>query len=136
MYVMDTLATAMGPGGQFRILVDLRRMSSANADLAAMKVAFEVLQKGFPERMRKCWLAEPPRVFIGLWRIICPFLPHSTREKFSFLHGREVKAVVGDVVPMSALPEDWGGEAPSRPLDVGPAVWQPQGGQPQQERRY
>jgi len=124
VYVMDTLSTAMGPGGQFRILVDLRRMSSANADLAAMKVAFEVLQKGCPERMRKCWLAEPPAIFLGLWRIISPFLPHSTREKFSFLPGREVKAVVGRLVPMAVLPADWGGDAPARALDAGLAVWE------------
>ena len=80
---MDTISTAMGPGGalpagggwkagtrlqaaeplpagQFRLLVDLRWMGRANADLAAMKVAFEVLQKGFPERLSKIWLAEPP----------------------------------------------------------------------------
>ena len=50
VYIMDCITAAAGPGGMFRILVDLRYMSTANADLNAMKVAFDVLQKGFPER--------------------------------------------------------------------------------------
>ena len=50
VYIMDCITAAAGPGGQFRIAVDLRSMTTANADLNAMKVAFDVLQKGFPER--------------------------------------------------------------------------------------
>ena len=45
---MDSITTATGPAGQFRILVDLRGVSSANADVKAMRVAFAVLQKGYP----------------------------------------------------------------------------------------
>lgn len=54
VFIMDCITAAAGPGGQFRILVDLRNMTTANADLNAMKVAFEVLQKGFPERYAPC----------------------------------------------------------------------------------
>jgi len=81
VYVMDTIATAMGPAGAFRILVDLRGLSSKHADLAAMRVAFDVLQKGFPERMAHLWLAEPPAVFHALWKLITPFVAPATREK-------------------------------------------------------
>ena len=143
VYVMDTIAVSMGPGGacerpdtgrclsptlrsagQFRLLVDLRWMSYANADLPAMKVAFEVLQKGFPERLRKIWLAEPPAVFLALWRLITPFVAPSTREKFNFVRGGDVHAAVARHVPQSVLPTDWGGEAELRPLSTEPAVWE------------
>ena len=137
VYVMDTLSTAMGPGGQFRILVDLRNMSRANADLSAMKVAFEVLQKGFPERMKHLWLAEPPTVFMALWKLITPFVAPATREKINFVAGKDVAAVVGKHVDTSLLPADWGGTTPLRPLDDGPAVWEGRHrGQPAPKRKY
>ena len=69
VYIMDCITAAAGPGGQFRIAVDLRSMTTANADLNAMKVAFDVLQKGFPERcVCRClrWL-----VFFALTRRFC-----------------------------------------------------------------
>ena len=125
VYVMDTISTAMGPGGMFRILVDLRFMSRANADLSAMKVAFEVLQKGFPERMAHLWLAEPPGLFLALWKLMAPFVAPSTREKIDFVAGRDVASVVGKHVDTALLPEDWGGTTPLRPLDEGPACWEP-----------
>jgi len=124
VYVMDTISCAMGPGGQFRILVDLRNMSRANADLSAMKVAFDVLQKGFPERMRHLWLAEPPSIFLGLWKLITPFVAPATREKINFVAGKDVAAVVGKYVDTALLPAAWGGTAPLRPLDDGPAIWE------------
>lgn len=101
-------------------------MTRANADLAAMRVAFDVLQKGFPERLCKIWLAEPPAVFLALWRLITPFVAPSTREKFNFVSGADhVRAsVVAAGVPLSVLPTDWGGEAELRPLSAEPAVWE------------
>jgi hypothetical protein len=137
VYVMDTLSTAMGPGGQFRILVDLRNMSRGNADLSAMKVAFEVLQKGFPERMKHLWLAEPPTIFMALWKLITPFVAPATREKINFVAGKDVASVVGKHVDTALLPADWGGTTPLRPLDDGPAVWEGrQRGQPAPKRKY
>ncbi len=161
VYVMDTISTAMcgarhaalhahrradtfcalrhrGPGGQFRILVDLRDMHRRNADLSAMKVAFDVLQKGFPERMCHLWLAEPPAVFLALWKLMAPFVAPSTREKIDFVAGRDVASVVGKHVHTSLLPADWGGTTPLRPLDEGPAIWEPRRapGEPAPRRRY
>jgi hypothetical protein len=119
----------------FRILVDLRGMSRANADLAAMKVAFAVLQKAFPERMAHLWLAEPPAVFHALWRLMSAFVAPSTRDKIDFVAGRDVARVVGKHVDTALLPADWGGTSPLRPLSAGPAIWQPQSGE-QPRRRY
>lgn len=124
VYIMDVLSTAMGPGGMFRILVDLRDMHRANADLSAMKVAFEVLQNNFPERMSHLWLAEPPLVFLGLWRLMRPFIASATRDKVDFLAAKDVQAVVGKHVHPSLLPADWGGTTPLRLLGTGPAVWE------------
>jgi hypothetical protein len=124
-FLQDTIASAMGPGGQFRLLVDLRNMSSANADLGAMKVAFNVLQKGFPERMRTLWLAEPPGLFLALWRLVSVLVAPSTKEKIQFIAGKHVKATVGKHVPLSLLPADWGGTGALRPLSAELAVWDP-----------
>jgi hypothetical protein len=109
----------------FRILVDLRHMSTANADLNAMKVAFDVLQKGFPERMAHLWLAEPPRVFLALWKLMAPFVAPSTRDKINFVAGADVAASVGRFVDPRLLPQDWGGETELRYLDAAPVVWEP-----------
>ena len=136
IYTMDTISTAMGPAGMFRILVDLRGMSSANADLAAMRVAFEVLQKGFPERMAHLWLAEPPGVFKAMWTLIRPLVAVSTRDKIDFVAGKDVAAVVGKHVDTSLLPEDWGGTTALRPLDAGPAVWERRAPGEERRRRY
>ncbi len=130
-----TIPPRRGPAGMFRILVDLRGMSRHNADLAAMKVAFGVLQKGFPERMAHLWLAEPPGVFHALWRLMSPFVAPGTHDKIGFVAGRDVARVLGVHVDAALLPADWGGSGALRPLSDGPAIWQPQHGE-QPRRRY
>lgn len=125
---MDSITSACGPGGQFRLLVDLRGVSSANADVRAMRVAFNVLQKGFPERVAHLWLAEPPAVFAGLWRLISPLVAPSTRAKINFCAGADVGKVVGRHVDAALLPPDWGGTTPLRPLTAGPPPWAPPDG--------
>ena len=138
VYVMDTITTATGQAGTFRLLVDLRGLSTANADLAAMRVAFDVLQKGFPERMGTLWLAEPPMIFAAMWKLIMPFVAPATREKILFVPGKSVRAVVGKHVHPSLLPRDWGGDSELRHLDEGPAVWEAprEPGAPPPHRRF
>jgi hypothetical protein len=125
-----------------------------------------VLQKGFPERMALLWLAEPPAVFAALWKLMAPFVAPATREKsarpsqcasrvlacgetltfalflsaaaVNFVAGKDVAAVVGKHVDAALLPADWGGTTALRPLDAGPAVWEPRfaTGDPPPRRRY
>ena len=114
-----------------RVLRGPNYWSNFRKKLVVMKLDIEDLEnfptdkiKGFPERLRKIWLAEPPAVFLALWRLITPFVAPSTREKFNFVRGGDVHAAVARHVPQSVLPTDWGGEAELRPLSTEPAVWE------------
>ena len=88
--------------------------------------------------MAHLWLAEPPRIFLALWKLMAPFVAPSTREKINFVAARDVADSVGRFADPRLLPEDWGGDTPLRYLTDQPAIWEPPRPGPGQppNRRY
>ena len=125
VYVMDTIIQALGPGGKFIILVDLKGLSNKNSDLRTMVVAFEILQKYYVERMGALWLVEPPFIFWGMWKVLSPLVAPATREKIRFLRGKEVPPVTLHYCDAAVVPRDFGGSAELLPLSAAPAAWEP-----------
>jgi hypothetical protein len=134
IHTMDRIMDAQRPGGQFLVLVDFEGLSRKSADVKALIACFEILQKGYPERVKHLWFAEPPALFWGLWQAIKPFVAPKTKEKIVFLYGKAVADTLRAHFNAEDVPVEYGGTGQLRPIHPGPCVWEQQGAQ--RRRKY
>lgn len=56
--------------------------------MSASKYTLDILQKHYPERMKRAYLLNPPTVFRAFWALIRAFVDPVTKEKIVFCSGK------------------------------------------------
>lgn len=94
---------AVGPGGQFSLIVDRTRSSVRNQDPRLAVAVLPALTAHYPELLGNVYVAPINRIFWAVWRVVRLFLAEQTRDKFVLIRGadwreRLAEAVGGDCV--------------------------------------
>lgn len=102
---------ATNPAGAVCGLFDFRGVSMDCLDIPALKAIFAMLQAHFPERLDRLVMFAAPSIFLGLWRVLTPFLDAKTRGKVCFVQAGEDVGAALPHVAAAALPAAYGGQA-------------------------
>ncbi|XP_047968767.1 phosphatidylinositol transfer protein 3-like isoform X2 [Salvia hispanica] len=111
LYAVDKVCSRL-PSGQekFVVIVDMKGYGYANNDARAFTAGLSILQDYYPERLGKMFFVHVPSVFKAAWKIISPFVDKNTKNKIAFLESKKMKAVMGQDIDESQLPELYGGK--------------------------
>lgn len=108
---------AKGITEKFVILVDYKGFSYAN--IPPLKVALEcanIMQNHYPERMKRTYMINPPRIFSILWTMISPFLDPVTKDKIFFIPDKNLDKTFSKFIELDVLESRFGGND-TRPFD-------------------
>ena len=96
----------------FIVIIDYTGYGMRNMmPFSSQKAIIGVLQSHFPERLKNCFLINPPYLFRGVWTLISPFLDPVTLEKIQFIT-TDIERL-REYVPAEHLPVSLGGSAPN-----------------------
>jgi len=77
------------------IVIGYQGFRIANAPpMSVVKHTLLILQGHYPERMFRAYIADPPMVFRGFWKVIKHFIDPATLDKIAFCTGEEGKALL------------------------------------------
>ncbi|XP_042065691.1 phosphatidylinositol transfer protein 3-like [Salvia splendens] len=111
VYAVDKVCSRLPPGQEkFVVIVDMKGYGYANNDVRAFIAALSILQDYYPERLGKMFFVHVPSLFKAAWKIISPFVDKNTKNKIAFLESKNLKAVMGQDIDESQLPELYGGK--------------------------
>ena len=80
---------AVGPGGQFSLIVDRTKSSIRNQDPRLAIAVLPALTAHYPELLGSVYVAPINRIFWAVWRVVRLFLAPQTREKFVLIRGKD-----------------------------------------------
>lgn len=117
VYSLDKICSKM-PAGQETYLgiADLQGWGYSNSDVRAYVGVLSLLQECYPERLGKMLIIHAPRIFMTVWKIVCPFVDEKTRNKIVFVENRHLKSTLLEHIDESQLPEIFGGKMPLVPI--------------------
>ena len=67
---------------QYIVKGNFNNVSMKHADTGFASQLVKNLQEIFPNRLAKCYLYYPPKIFLMCWSIITPFIDPVTKDKF------------------------------------------------------
>jgi hypothetical protein len=65
-----------------------------NLSLAAVRSAFGILERHFPERLAVLYMLDAPAIFTATWHLIEPFIDPTSRAKLQFISGAAGRATL------------------------------------------
>lgn len=68
---------------QYVVKANFENAEIKNADAGFIGQLVTNLQELFPNRLRKCYLYYPPKIFLMGWKLITPFIDPVTKDKFT-----------------------------------------------------
>ena len=67
---------------QYIVKVNFSNVSMKHADTGFASQLVKNLQEIFPNRLARCYLYYPPKIFLICWSVITPFIDSVTKDKF------------------------------------------------------
>jgi len=107
VYNMErAIAVMMEKTGKEKVilLIDYKGFSFFNSP--PMKTSMEILhilQDHYPERLKRAYLINSPRIFSSFWSVISPFVDTVTKEKMVFVKGDEVPVKLAEICDMELI---------------------------------
>lgn len=125
VHILDkTVASAPAGIEKVKVIVDLEHFGYKNVDVKGYIAAFQILQNYYPERLEVLYMVNVSSIFLGVWKLISPFLDQATKEKILFVEDRMMTELLLSEVDAATLPSCYGGEADFVPLqDVHVPNW-------------
>ncbi|XP_021731850.1 random slug protein 5-like [Chenopodium quinoa] len=117
VYSLDKICSRIPPGQEKYLgIADLQGWGYSNSDVRAYIGVLSLLQECYPERLGKMLIVHAPRIFMTVWKIICPFIDEKTKTKMVFVENRHLKSTLLEHIDESQLPDIYGGKLPLVPI--------------------
>ncbi|GAB4850183.1 hypothetical protein Ancab_029478 [Ancistrocladus abbreviatus] len=117
VYMLDKTCSRIPAGEEkFVVIADLQGWGYSNSDIGGYIAALTVLQEFHPERLRKLFIANAPRIFATVWKILCPFIDKETKSKIIFVEKRVLRSTLLEEIEEEQLPQTYGGKQPLIPI--------------------
>jgi len=118
VYTLERAISRMdGDVGKILLLIDFKGLSRQNiSPMSVFRETLTILQDHYPERLGMSVLIDAPSLFLGVYRLLKPFLDATTKEKIvwttrPFKEGSAGTQILSGVVDNSELEADYGGSS-------------------------
>ncbi|GAB4850180.1 hypothetical protein Ancab_029475 [Ancistrocladus abbreviatus] len=117
VYVLDKMCSRIPVGREkFTVIIDLQGWGYSNSDIGGYLASLSILQDYYPERLRKLFMLNAPRIFATVWKIIYPFIDKQTKSKIMFVEKRVLRSTLLEEIEEEQLPQIYGGKQPLIPI--------------------
>lgn len=95
IFTMEVAVAAMPPGvDQWVLILDAGGYTKISApSTSGILTTLKVLADHYPERLAKAFIVDASSMFYYVWKGVCTFVDHSTREKLSFAYSRDYRVI-------------------------------------------
>lgn len=117
VFGLDKLCARIQAGQEkFVVIGDLQGWGYSNTDMRSYLGGLSILQDYYPERLGKLYIVHVPRIFMAVWKVVCPFIDNNTKKKIVFVENKKLKSTLLEDIDESQLPEIYGGKLKLVPI--------------------